>query len=134
MVILACLQIKFSSCSGGPSSSLRSLKNTDISMTCKGFTGESITDRGGPSCSSKPNGMALELPRPIDPDVRWKNVNKRQRAARRARTFFGEDRRKDRIGSFYLFGNAMNQETAEEDAPVSESEKVLTFFFSVEVQ
>ncbi|KAF8701680.1 hypothetical protein HU200_033446 [Digitaria exilis] len=116
--------IKFCTSSGGSSSSsLRSLKNTDISMTCKGWTGELTTDRGGPSCSSKLNGMGLELPRPIDPNVRWKNVSKRQRAARRARTF-GEDRRKNRIGSFYLFGSAMKQETTEEDAPVSESEKL----------
>jgi hypothetical protein len=70
--------------------------------------------------------MGLELPRPINPEVRWKTVNRRQRAARRARTFFGHDGRKDGIGSFYLFGSAFNQEMAQEDAPVSESEKVLT--------
>ncbi|OEL13829.1 hypothetical protein BAE44_0025153, partial [Dichanthelium oligosanthes] len=116
--------IKSCTCSGGSSSSsIRNLKNTDISMTCKGCTGESITDRGGPSCSSKLNGMGLELPRPIDPAVTWKTV-RRQRAARRARTFFGEDGRKDVFGSFYLFGTATNQEMAQEDAPVSESEKL----------
>ncbi|KAK8451158.1 hypothetical protein SEVIR_6G161400v4 [Setaria viridis] len=117
--------IKICTCSGGSSSSPpRNLKNIDISMTCKGCTCESTTDRGGPSCSSKPNSMGLELPRPINPEVRWKTVNRRQRAARRARTFFGQDGRKDGIGSFYLFGSALNQEMAQEDAPVSESEKL----------
>ncbi|XP_062195361.1 uncharacterized protein LOC133898703 [Phragmites australis] len=119
------LMIKFCTCTGrSSSSSFRNINNTDISMTCKGCTGESTTDRGGPSCSSKLNGMGLELPRPIDPEVRWKTVNRRQRAARRARTSFsGEDRMKDEIGSFYAFGNSTNQEMAQEDAPVSESEK-----------
>ncbi|CAO2211005.1 unnamed protein product [Urochloa humidicola] len=115
--------IKICTCSGGSSSSsLRHLKNTDILMTCKGCTGESTTARGGPSCSSKPNSMGLELPRPLNLEVRWKTVNRRQRAARRARTFFGEDGRKNGIGSFYLFGSALNQE--QEDAPVSQSEKL----------
>jgi len=95
-------------------------------MTCKGCTGESTTGRGGPSCSSKLNNMSLELPRPIDPEVRWKTVNRRQRAARKARTFFGKDKMNAGIGSFYLFGSATNQEMAQEDAPVSESEKVFT--------
>ncbi|KAG2578854.1 uncharacterized protein LOC120679180 [Panicum virgatum] len=119
--------IKFCTCSGGSSSSssaLRSLKNANISMTCKGCTGESTTGRGGPSCSSKLNNMSLELPRPIDPEVRWKTVNRRQRAARKARTFFGKDKMNAGIGSFYLFGSATNQEMAQEDAPVSESEKL----------
>ncbi|RLN05368.1 uncharacterized protein C2845_PM13G13070 [Panicum miliaceum] len=122
--------IKFCTCSIGSSSSssssLRSLKNTNISMTCKGCTGESTTGRGGPSCSSKLSSMGLELPRPIDPEVRWKTVNRRQRAARKARTF-GKDRRNAGIGSFYLFGSATNQEMAQEDAPVSESEKKRRF-------
>ncbi|CAL5012610.1 unnamed protein product [Urochloa decumbens] len=117
--------IKICTCSGGSSSSsLRHLKNTDILMTCKSCTGESTTARGGPSCSSKPNSMGLELPRPLNLEVRWKTVNRRQRAARRARTFFGEDGRRNGIGSFYLFGSALNQEMAPEDAPVSESEKL----------
>jgi hypothetical protein len=42
-------------------------------------------------------------------------------------TFFGKDKRNDGTGSFYLFGSATNQEMAQEDAPVSESEKVFTF-------
>ncbi|CAO2191512.1 unnamed protein product [Urochloa humidicola] len=116
---------KTCTCSGGPSSSsLRHLKNKDILMTCKGCTGESTTARGGPSCSSKPNSMGLELPRPLNLEVRWKTVNRRQRAARRARNFFVEDGRKNGIGSFYLFGSAVNEEMAQEDAPVSESEKL----------
>lgn len=92
-------------------------------MTCKGCTGESTTDRAGPSCSSKLNSMGLELPRPIDPEVRWKTLNRRQRAARRARTSFGENRSKNGTGPFYLFGSATNQEMAQ-NAPVSESEKL----------
>ncbi|KAJ1268515.1 hypothetical protein BS78_07G141400 [Paspalum vaginatum] len=116
--------IKFCTCTGrSSSSSLCNLKNTDISMTCKGCTSESTTDRGGPSCSSKLSSMGLELPRPINPEVRWKTVNRRQRAARRARTFFGEDRSKNGIGSFYLFGSATKQEMSQ-DATVSESEKL----------
>ncbi|XP_062191963.1 uncharacterized protein LOC133895564 isoform X2 [Phragmites australis] len=116
------LMIKFCTCTGRSlSPSLCNLNNTDISMTCKGCTGESTTDRGGPSCSRKLGSMGLELPRPIDPGVRWKTVNRRQRSARRARTSFsGEDRMKDEIRSFYAFGNEM----AQEDAPVSESEKL----------
>ena len=94
-------------------------------MTCKGCGGESIVDRGGPSCGSKTNITGLELPRPIDPEVRWKTVNKRQRAARRARTSFsGEDRMKDVIRSFYACPSAKSRQVAQEDAPVSESEKV----------
>ncbi|CAL4998860.1 unnamed protein product [Urochloa decumbens] len=112
--------IKICTCSGGSSSSI--LRHPK--MTCKGCTGESTTARGGPSCSSKPNSMGLELPRPLNLEVRWKTVNRRQRAARRARTFFGEDGRKNGTGSFYLFGSALNQEMAQEDAPVSESEKL----------
>lgn len=127
MVSLANLQIKFCTCTGRlSSSSPHSLKNADISMTCKSCTDESTADRGGPSCSGKRNKMGLELPRPIDLDVKWKTVNRRQRATRRARTYFGEDTSRDGIGSFYLFGCATNQEMAQ-DAPVSESEKVLTF-------
>jgi hypothetical protein len=74
--------------------------------------------------------MALELPRPIDLGVRWKNVNRRQRGTRRARTsFFAEDRMTDDLRSFYAFGNAMNRERPQGDAPVlSDSEQVLTFF------
>lgn len=97
-------------------------------MPCKGCGGESTTGKGGPSCSNKLNSMGLELPRPIDLEVRWKNVKRRQRAARRARTtFFGEDRMKDDLRSFYAFGNVMNGEMSQEDAPVSDSEKVLNF-------
>ncbi|XP_015695948.1 uncharacterized protein LOC102711722 isoform X2 [Oryza brachyantha] len=93
-------------------------------MTCKGCGGESTTDRGGPSCNSKFNTMGLELPRPIDPEVRWKTINRRQRAARRARTSFsGQDKMKDEIMSFYACSNATNQQLAQDDAPVSESEK-----------
>ncbi|KAL6661372.1 hypothetical protein ACP70R_000756 [Stipagrostis hirtigluma subsp. patula] len=107
------------------SSSLCNLNDTDILMTCKGCSGESTSDRGGPSCSSKLNGMGLELPRPIDPEVRWKTVKRRQRAARRARTSFsGEDRMKDQIGSFYAFGNVASKGVGHKDAPVSESEKL----------
>lgn len=115
--------IRLCTCTGRPSS-LRNLNNSGVSMTCKGCGGESTTDRAGPSCSSKLNTMGLELPRPIDPEVRWKTVNRRQRAARRARTSFsGEDRIRDEIRSFYACGNATNQELAQDDAPVSESEK-----------
>ncbi|WVZ92858.1 hypothetical protein U9M48_038894 [Paspalum notatum var. saurae] len=124
MVSLVYLQIKICTCTGrSSSSSLCNLKNRDISMTCKGCTGESTADRGGPSCSSKLNSMGLELPRPINPEVRWNTVNRRQRAVRRARTFFGEDRSKNGIGSFYLFGSATNQDMSQ-DATVSESEKL----------
>ncbi|CAM0911402.1 unnamed protein product [Alopecurus aequalis] len=104
--------------------SLRNPNNTDILMTCKGCGGDSIVDRGGLSCGSKANTRDLELPRPIDPELRWKTVNKRQRAARRARTSFsGEDRMKDEIKSFYACPNATSREVAQDNAPVSESEK-----------
>jgi len=94
-------------------------------MTCKGCADDSILDRGGPSCGSRANTRGLELPRPIDPEVRWKTVNRRQRAARRARTSFsGEDRMKDEIRSFYACPSTTSREVAQEDAPVSESEKV----------
>ena len=127
MVSLANLQIKFCACTGRlSSSSPHNLENTDISMTCKGCTGESTADRGGPSCSGKLKNMGLELPRPLDLEVRWKTGNRRQRATRRARTSFGEGTSRDGIGSFYLFGCATNQEMSQ-DAAVSESEKVLTF-------
>ncbi|KAL6862399.1 hypothetical protein ACP4OV_016740 [Aristida adscensionis] len=118
--------IQFCTCSRRiSSSSLRDLSNTDISMTCKGCSGESTSDRGGPSCSSRLNSMGLELPRPIDPEVRWKTVNRRQRGARRPRTSFsGEDRIKDQLRSFYAFGNGMSQQMVQDDAPVSESEKL----------
>uniref|UniRef100_A0A0D9X825 Uncharacterized protein n=1 Tax=Leersia perrieri TaxID=77586 RepID=A0A0D9X825_9ORYZ len=116
--------IRLCTCTGR-SSGLRNLNNSVVSMTCKGCGGELTSDRGGPSCSSKLNTMGLELPRPIDPDVRWKTVNRRQRAARRARTSFsGEDRMKDKIRSFYACGNATNQELLQDEAPVSESEKL----------
>ncbi|KAL5231764.1 hypothetical protein ABZP36_030540 [Zizania latifolia] len=120
------LMIRLCTCTGRSSlSSLPNLNNSGISMTCKGCGGESSIDRGGPSCSSKLNTMGLELPRPIDPEVRWKTLNRRQRAARRARTSFsGEDRMKDEIRSFYAFDNGTSQELAQEDAPVSESEKL----------
>ncbi|KAF0899309.1 hypothetical protein E2562_015953 [Oryza meyeriana var. granulata] len=115
--------IRLCSCTGR-SSSLRNLNNSGVSMTCKGCGGESTPDRGGPSCSSKLNTMGLELPRPINPEVRWKTVNKRQRAARRARTSFsGEDRMKDEIRSFYACGDGTNKELAQDDGPVSQSEK-----------
>jgi hypothetical protein len=70
--------------------------------------------------------MGLELPRPLDLEVRWKTGNRRQRDTRRARTSFGEGASRDGIGSFYLFGCATNQEMSQ-DAAVSEYEKVLTF-------
>ncbi|CAD6245107.1 unnamed protein product [Miscanthus lutarioriparius] len=118
------LMIKFCTCTGrSSSSSPHNLENTDISMTCKGCTGESTADRGGPSCSGKLNNMGLELPRPLDLEVRWKTGNRRQRATRRARTSFGEGTSRDGIGSFYLFGCATNQEMSQ-DAAVSESEKL----------
>ncbi|KAG8047354.1 hypothetical protein GUJ93_ZPchr0008g12760 [Zizania palustris] len=118
--------IRLCTCPGRSSlSSLCNLNNSGVSMTCKGCGGESSVDRGGPSCSSKLNTMSLELPRPIDPEVRWKTVNRRQRASRRARTSFsGEDIMKDAIRSFYAFGNDTSQELSQEDAPVSESEKL----------
>jgi hypothetical protein len=97
----------------------------DILTTCKGCGGKSIVDRGGASCGSKANTRCLELLRPIDPEVRWKTVNKRQRAARKARTSFpGEDRMKAVIRSFYACPTATSREEAQEDAPISESEKV----------
>ena len=127
MVSLANLQIKSCTCTGRlSSSSAHNLTDTYISMTCKSCTGESTEDRGGPSCSSKLNNMGLELPRPIDLEVKWMTVKKRQRDTRRARASFGEDTSRDGIGSFCLSGCATNQEMAQ-DAPVSESEKVLTF-------
>jgi hypothetical protein len=131
IVSLVSLQIKFCGCPGRSSwSSLHNFNNSGVSMTCKDCCGESTSGKGGSSCSNKLNSMALELPRPIDLGVRWKNVNRRKRATRRARTkFFGEDRMRDDLRSFYAFGNAMNRERSQEDAPVSsESEQVLTFF------
>ncbi|KQJ98355.1 hypothetical protein BRADI_3g36437v3 [Brachypodium distachyon] len=121
---LSDLMIRLCSCSGR-SSALRTLSKTYISMTCKGCGGESIVDRGGPSCSIKLNTMGLELPRPIDPEVNWNTVNRRQRAPRRARTTFsGEDRMTDEIKSFYGCVDAPSREMAREDAPVSDSEKL----------
>ncbi|KAG0523670.1 hypothetical protein BDA96_07G143100 [Sorghum bicolor] len=118
------LMIKFCACTGRlSSSSQHNLENTDISMTCKGCTGESTADRGGPLCSGKLKNMGLELPRPLDLEVRWKTGNRRQRATRRARTSFGEETSRDGFGSFYLFGRATNQEMSQ-DAAVSESEKL----------
>ncbi|KAK3123477.1 hypothetical protein QOZ80_8AG0631560 [Eleusine coracana subsp. coracana] len=122
------LMIKVCSCTArSSSSSLCNLSNKGVLMTCKGCSGESTstTDKTGPACSNKLNRMVLELPRPINLDVRWKNVKRRQRAARRARTsFFGEDRMKDELRSFYAFGNAANREMSQEDARASDSEKL----------
>jgi hypothetical protein len=98
-------------------------------MTCKSCSAESTSDKSRPLCSNKLNSMSLELPKPIDLEVRWKNVKRKQRATRRARTsFFGEDIMKDDLRSFYAFGNAVNRHVSQQDAPVSsDSEKVLTF-------
>src|SRR4051812_49283581 len=96
-------------------------------MTCKICGGESTVDRAGPSCTSNLNTSCLELPRPIDPEVRWKTVNKRPRAARRARTFSGKYSWKDEFRSFYACGNATSLEVAQEEASASDSEKVFIF-------
>lgn len=117
------LMIRVCSCTGR-SSLLHNPNTRNIMMTCKSCGGESTVDRGGSSCSSKLNTSGLEVPRPIDPEVRWKTVNRRQRAARRARTFSGGDRLKDEIRSFYACGNATSLEVAEEEASASESEKL----------
>uniref|UniRef100_A0A8R7R2L4 Uncharacterized protein n=1 Tax=Triticum urartu TaxID=4572 RepID=A0A8R7R2L4_TRIUA len=117
------LMIRVCSCTRR-SSSLHNPNTRNIMMTCKSCGGKSTVDRGGPSCSSNLNTSGLELPRPIDPEVRWKTVNRRQRAARRARTFSGGDRLKDEIRSFYACGNPMSLEVAQEEDSASESEKL----------
>ncbi|KAF7101799.1 hypothetical protein CFC21_103032 [Triticum aestivum] len=117
------LMIRVCSCTRR-SSSLHNPNTRSIMMTCKSCGGQSTVDRGGPSCSSNLNTSDLELPRPIDPEVRWKTVNRRQRAARRAKTFSGGDRLKDEIISFYACGNPTSLEVAQEEASASESEKL----------
>jgi len=82
------LMIKSCTCTGRlSSSSAHNLTDTYISMTCKSCTGESTEDRGGPSCSGKLNNMGLELPRPIDLEVKWMTVKKKAKGHQESKGF-----------------------------------------------
>lgn len=73
------------------------------------------------------SNMGLELPRPIDPHLKWKTTGKgRQRGARRARTSYAWGNQKNRmVNSFRSEGMMHKGPKRAGDISVSESEKVL---------
>ncbi|CAL9101004.1 unnamed protein product [Musa acuminata var. zebrina] len=72
------------------------------------------------------SNMGLELPRPIDPHLKWKTTGKgRQRGARRARTSYAWGNQKNRmVNNFRSEGMMHKGPKRAGDISVSESEKV----------